>query len=93
MSPFMPPVFKAVIVFVVASALVFLAIKIRAGITENTETGHMFSRCLSIIAVFVAIYYGADFFLGYSSYDVYVESMKYLAAVIGTGCYWLGSRK
>ena len=30
--------------------------------------------------------------IGTPTYDVYVKSMEYLAAVIGAGCYWIGSK-
>lgn len=50
-------------------------------------------RALISAAVFAAIYWGADFVRAYKFSDMYVEMLKYLAAVIGAGCYWIGSRK
>ena len=49
-------------------------------------------RGIGSILVFLAIYFLADFMIGTPTYDVYVKAMEYLAAVIGAGCYWIGSK-
>ena len=49
-------------------------------------------------AVVALIILGAVFLLsgpiigGTGSYNIYVEAIKFLAAVIAAGCYWIGSR-
>lgn len=42
------------------------------------------------IIVFLLIFFLSEIFLGSSSYN---ESIRLLAAVIGGGCYWIGSNK
>ena len=32
-----------------------------------------------------------SFVIGNSVYDVYVKAIEFLAAVVGAGCYWVGS--
>ncbi len=49
-------------------------------------------RGISSILVFLVIYFLADFVISVPTYDAYVKAMEYLAAVIGAGCYWIGSK-
>ena len=49
-------------------------------------------RGIGSIVVFLVIYFLADFIIKTPTYDMYVKSMEYLAAVTGAGCYWIGSK-
>ena len=49
-------------------------------------------RGIGSILVFLVIYFLADNIIGTPTYDMYVKSMEYLAAVVGAGCYWIGSK-
>ena len=31
--------------------------------------------------------------IGYTNYDMYLKGIEFLSAVIGAGCYWIGSNK
>lgn len=50
-------------------------------------------RAIISIAVFVVIYFLFDFMLKFDGYDVYVDALGILTAVIGAGCYWIGSNE
>ena len=50
-------------------------------------------RMIISIVVLVAIYFISDFVIGWSGYDMYLEAIKFLTAVIGAGCYWIGSNE
>ena len=49
-------------------------------------------RGIGSILTFLVIWFLADFIIGTPTYDMYVKSIEYLAAVIGAGCYWIGSK-
>ncbi|MBQ3391011.1 MAG: hypothetical protein IJG56_01225 [Clostridia bacterium] len=51
------------------------------------------SRVVVTLAVFVGIYVCSGPIIGWKGYDVYLKGMEFLAAVIGAGCYWIGSCK
>ena len=34
-----------------------------------------------------------EFNMGYTNYDMYLKGIEFLSAVIGAGCYWIGSNK
>ncbi len=93
MSPDIPGL-KAVLIFGIGSALAFLAVKLCARVTgDSSDSARTFLRAVISVAVFVIVYYGAGFVTDWSSYDSSLETIKYLAAVTGAGCYWIGSRK
>ena len=48
-------------------------------------------RAIISNVVLVAIYFFSGFVIGWSGYDMYLEAIKFLTAVIGAGCYWIGS--
>ena len=50
-------------------------------------------RALISLAVFTVIFALSDALISYKSYDVYVEAIRFLTAVIGAGCYYIGSNK
>ena len=50
-------------------------------------------RALISLAVFAVIYILSDIIIGYGVYDVYLKAIEFLAAVIGAGCYYIGSNK
>ena len=47
-------------------------------------------RAIISVIVFVVIYFLAGFIIRWSNYDMYLEALKVLTAVIGAGCYWIG---
>lgn len=50
-------------------------------------------RGIISIVLFAVIFYGADFVLQTPLYDINIEAVKFLSAVVGAGCYWIGSRR
>lgn len=51
-------------------------------------------RALISTIVFVVIYLISDFVIGMVNYyDMYVKAIEFLAAVVGSGCYWIGSNE
>lgn len=48
-------------------------------------------RALISVAVFAAVYLLSGLIIGWTSYDMYLQGMKFLSAVIAAGCYWIGS--
>jgi len=43
--------------------------------------------------VFAVIYILSGFIIGWHSYDMYLKAIEFLAAIIGAGCYWIGSNE
>ncbi len=55
---------------------------------------HDITRGIVSVIVFAVIFFLSGFIIGYwTVYDVQVKAIEFLAAVIGAGCYWIGSRK
>ena len=50
-------------------------------------------RAIISVIVFVVIYFLTGFIIRWSNYDMYLEALKVLTAVIGAGCYWVGSNE
>ena len=50
-------------------------------------------RGIISVIVFVVIYFVAGLIIRWHSYDMYLEALKVLTAVIGAGCYWIGSNE
>ncbi len=50
-------------------------------------------RVMISLALFIGIYYLSGPIIGWTQYDMYLKGIEFLAAVIGAGCYWIGSRK
>ena len=46
-------------------------------------------RGIISIVLFAVIFYCAEM----PPYDINIEAIKFLSAVIGAGCYWIGSRR
>jgi len=51
------------------------------------------NRVIITLAVFAVIYFAAPYIIGWTNYDMYMKAIEFLAAVIGAGCYWIGSSK
>ena len=49
--------------------------------------------CKPLLIVFVIIYVLSGPIIGYTNYDMYLKGIEFLSAVIGAGCYWIGSNK
>jgi hypothetical protein len=50
-------------------------------------------RAMITVIVFLIIYFLSGPIIGWTDYDVYLKVIEFLAAVIGAGCYWIGSNK
>ncbi|MDU5532372.1 MAG: hypothetical protein E6066_09060 [Oscillospiraceae bacterium] len=50
-------------------------------------------RVLISVVVFLVIYFLSGPIIGWTNYDMYLKGIEFLAAVIGAGCYWIGSNK
>lgn len=48
-------------------------------------------RILITIVVFFVLYFFLPILIRYKGYDVYVQAICALAAVVGAGFYWVGS--
>jgi len=48
-------------------------------------------RAIISVAIAAAVYFLSGPIIGYTSYDVYIRAIEFLAAVIAGGCYWIGS--
>lgn len=48
-------------------------------------------RAIISIVVFAVIYLLSGPIIGWPNYDIYLKAIEFLAAVIGAGCYWIGS--
>lgn len=50
-------------------------------------------RAVISVVVFAILYWCSDLVLGWRGYNIDLRAIKYLAAVIGAGCYWIGSNQ
>ena len=50
-------------------------------------------RAIVSVAVFAGIYLLSGPILGWHGYEMYLREIEFLAAVIGAGCYWIGSNE
>ena len=50
-------------------------------------------RALIAVAVFLVIFYLSPLLMKYDYYDIRIEAVRLVSAVLGTGCYWIGSNK
>lgn len=50
-------------------------------------------RAIVSVAVFAGIYLLSGPIIGWHGYDMYLRAIEFLAAVIGAGCYWIGSNE
>lgn len=55
---------------------------------ENT-----IKRAIISVAIFAVIYILSGPIIGWTNYDMYLKAIEFLAAVIGAGCYWIGSNE
>ena len=79
------------VVFAAVASVLFVAgiLLVNKGIITKEEL----KRAIISLVVFAVIYLGSEFVIGNSVYDVYVKAIEYLAAVVGAGCYWIGSNR
>ena len=57
------------------------------------STKNTIKRALVSIAVFAAIYLLSGPFIGWTGYDMNLKGIEFLSAVVGAGCYWIGSNQ
>lgn len=50
-------------------------------------------RAIISVVVFLVIYFASGPIIGWTEFDMYLQGMEFLAAVIGAGCYWVGSNE
>lgn len=50
-------------------------------------------RAVISVVIFAVIYILSGPIIGWTNYDMYLKAIEFLAAVIGAGCYWIGSNK
>lgn len=50
-------------------------------------------RAIISVIVFVVVYIVSGILIGWNGYDALLQAIKVLAAVIGAGCYWIGSNE
>lgn len=83
-------IFSIVVLTAIASVLFLIGSVLAA---KGVITKEELKRALISAVVFAVIYLGSEFVIGNSVYDVYVKPIEYLAAVVGAGCYWIGSNR
>ena len=50
-------------------------------------------RAIISVVIFAVIYILSGLVIGWHGYDMYLKAIEFLAAVIGAGCYWIGSNE
>ena len=50
-------------------------------------------RAIISVVIFAVIYILYGPIIGWHNYDMYLKAIEFLAAVIGAGCYWIGSNE
>lgn len=50
-------------------------------------------RAIISVIVFAVVYIVSGVLIGWNGYDALLQAIKVLAAVIGAGCYWIGSNE
>lgn len=55
---------------------------------DNTK-----KRAIISVIVFAVVYILSGILIGWNGYDALLQGIKLLAAVIGAGCYWIGSNE
>lgn len=50
-------------------------------------------RAIISVIVFAVVYILSGVLIGWNGYDALLQAIKVLAAVIGAGCYWIGSNE
>ena len=50
-------------------------------------------RAIISLVLFVGIYFLSGPIIGWTHYDMYLKGIEFLAAVIGAGSYWIGSKE
>lgn len=62
-------------------------------VMEGIKVKDTAKRAIVTVIVFVIIYVLSGPIIGYTNYDMYLKGIEFLSAVIGAGCYWIGSNK
>ena len=50
-------------------------------------------RAIITLVVFVVIYVVTPMLIAFKGYDMYMDALRVLGAIIGAGCYWIGSNE
>lgn len=79
---------------VIFAVILFAFISIGMLLVKHKKmTKEVMQRTILSVVVFAIIYWSSDFVIGWREFNVYVKAIEFLAAVIGAGCYWIGSKK
>lgn len=60
---------------------------------EEQKMRDMAIRGIITVVIFAIVYLLSGPIIGWTDYDMYLKGIEFLAAVIGAGCYWIGSNK
>jgi len=92
---FMGSVLNGIIVSIIIFAAVLFVLIYMGFVLVKREviTKETMKRAIISIVVFAIIYWGSDVVIGWREYNVYIKAIEFLSAVIGAGCYWIGSNK
>ena len=66
---------------------------VQVEVMEGIKVKDTAKRAIVTVIVFVIIYVLSGPIIGYTNYDMYLKGIEFLSAVIGAGCYWIGSNK
>lgn len=61
--------------------------------TEVPDMHQTMKRAILSVIVFAVVYFLFDLLLKSNTYDVYLDGLRISTAVLGAGCYWIGSRE
>lgn len=91
----MSSIFSSIIIAIVIVAAIALVLFLIGSVlvAKGVITKEEQKRALISAVIFAVIYLGSEFVIGNSVYDVYVKAIEFLSAVVGAGCYWIGSNR
>ncbi len=79
---------------IIFAVILFAFISIGMLLVKHKKmTKEVMQRTILSVVVFAIIHWSSDFVIGWREFNVYVKAIEFLAAVIGAGCYWIGSKK
>ena len=61
--------------------------------TEVPDMNRSMERAILSVIVFAVVYFLFDVLLKFNAYNVYLDGLRISTAVLGAGCYWIGSRE
>lgn len=61
--------------------------------TEVPDMNRSMERAILSVIVFAVVYFLFDVLMKSSVYSIYLDGLRISTAVLGAGCYWIGSRE